>query len=121
MNGTLREYKIMEAFLVPCPGAANLQELSGTPTPPGIFSKVSPVQMGGVSPVQIGGVLQHKFEVYCGISLSPKLRSQQGTALQMGGVLRVYRQYFSDKLYGLGAPKHFPNVLEFLLNCVIFR
>ena len=33
----------------------------------------------------IGGVLQCKWEVYCGVSLSPMLRSQQGTALQMGG------------------------------------
>ena len=68
--------------------------------------------MGGVSSVQIGGVLQYKLEVYCGVSLSPKLRSQQGTALQMGGILRykleVYRQYFSDTLYGLGVPKQSP-------------
>ena len=73
---------------------------------------VSPVQMGGISPVQIGGILQYKLEVYCGVSLSPKLRSQQGTALQMGGILRykleVYHQYFSDKLYGLGLPKQSP-------------
>ena len=49
------------------------------------------------------------MEVYCGVSLSPNLSSQQGTALQMGGVLwyklEVYCQYFVDKLYGLGAPK----------------
>ena len=36
-------------------------------------------------------------------------RSQQGTALQMGGVLRykleVHCQYLSDKLYGLGVPE----------------
>ena len=73
---------------------------------------VSPVQMGSVSPLQIGGVLQYKLEVYCGVSLSPKLRSQRGTALQMGGVLRykleVYRQNLSDTLYRLGAPKQFP-------------
>ena len=62
--------------------------------------------------VQIGGVLQYKLEVYCGVSLSPKLGSQRGTALQMGGVLRytweVYRQYFSEKLHGLGVPKRSP-------------
>ena len=56
----------------------------------GIFSKVLPVQ--------IGGVLRCKLEVYCGVSLSSRLRSQRGTALQMGGVLRykleVYCQYF---------------------------
>ena len=38
--------------------------------------------------------------------------SQQGTALQMGGVLlyklEVYCQYFSDKLYGLGVPEQCP-------------
>ena len=88
------------------------QELSGTPTSGGIFSKVSPVQIGRRTAVQMGGVLQYKLEVYCCISISPKLRSQRGTALQMGGVLRykleVYRQYFSDKLYGLGAPKQSP-------------
>ena len=63
--------------------------------------------------VQIGGVLQYKLAVFCGVSLSPKLRSQRGTALQMGGVLRykleVYRQYFSDTLYGLWVPKQSPD------------
>ena len=61
--------------------------------------------------VQIG-VLRYKWEVYCGVSLSSRLRSQQGTALQMGGVpqykLEVYCQYFSDKLYGLGVPGQCP-------------
>ena len=33
----------------------------------------------------MGDVLRYKLEVYCGISLSPKFRSQQGIALQMGG------------------------------------
>ena len=28
--------------------------------------------------------MQYKLEVYCGVSVSPKFRSQQGTALQMG-------------------------------------
>ena len=74
------------------------------PPTPGIFSKVLPVQMGGV--------LRYKLEVHCGVSLSPKLRSQRGTALQMGGALRykleVYRQYFSDKLCWLEAPKQSP-------------
>ena len=76
------------------------QELSGTPNP-GIFSKVTLVQMGGV--------LRYKSEVYCGVSLSSRLRSQQGIALQMGGVLQykldVCCQYFSEKLYGLGVPE----------------
>ena len=73
-------------------------------------------QMGGVLQFQMGGVLRYKREVYCGISLSSRLRSQQGTALQMGCVLRyklkVYRQYFSDKLYGLGVPKQSAEIEE---------
>ena len=78
---------------------------------PGSFSKVLPVKLGGVlqykwgrTAVQIGGV-QRRFPF-------SKFRSQQGTALQMGGVLRykleVYYQYFSGKLYGLGVPEQFP-------------
>ena len=45
--------------------------------------------MGGVSPVQMGGALQYKLEVDCGVSLSPKLKSQRGTVLQMGGRIAV--------------------------------
>ena len=78
------------------------------PSTPGIFSKVTPVQMGGVLRYK-REVLQYKWEVYRGVSLSSRLGSQQCTALQMGGVLRykleVYCQYFSDKLYGLGVPE----------------
>ena len=54
--------------------------------------------------VQIGGVMQYKLEVYCGVSLPPKLRSQRGTALQMKGVLR----YTLEVYYGLGVPKWSP-------------
>ena len=65
---------------------------------------ISPVQIGGVSTVRVGGVLR-RFP-------SPKFRSQQGAALQMRGVLRykleIYRQCFSDKLYGLGGAEQFP-------------
>ena len=35
--------------------------------------------------VQMGGVLQYKWEVYCWVSLSSRLRSQEGPAIQMGG------------------------------------
>ena len=37
--------------------------------------------------MHMGGVLRYKWEVYCSVSLffSSRLRSQQGTALQMGG------------------------------------
>ena len=84
------------------------QELSGTPNP-WYFLKSIAGTNGRRSAVQMGGVLQYKLEVYCSVSLSPKLSSQRGTALQMRGVLRykleMYRQYFSDKLFGLGAPK----------------
>ena len=31
--------------------------------------------------------MQYKWEVYCRVSLSSKLRSQESTAIQMGGVL----------------------------------
>ena len=90
---------------------AILQELSGNPNPQ-YFSEVSPVQMEAYcgtnrrhTVVQIGGVLRH-------FPFSPKLRSQRGTALQMGGELRykleMYRQYFSDTLDGLGVPKQSP-------------
>ena len=67
-------------------------------------------------------VLRHKLEVYCGVSLSSRLRSQRGTALQMGGVLRykfeVYCQYLSDKLYGLGVPEQCP--ISDLFSRVLF-
>ena len=39
--------------------------------------------------MQIGGKLQCKLEVYCSVSLSSKLRSQEGTALQMGRRIAV--------------------------------
>ena len=52
------------------------------------------------------------LEAHCGVSLPSRLRSQQGTALQMGGVLQykleVYCQYLSDKLYGLGVLEQCP-------------
>ena len=54
------------------------QKRSGDPNPQ-YFSKSTAVQMGGV--------LQYKWEVHCGVSLSSKLRNQESTAIQMGGVL----------------------------------
>ena len=84
------------------------------PEPPttGISSKSIAGTNGRRTGLQIGGgLLQYKLEVCCGVSLSSRLGSQQGTALQMGDVrrykLQVYFQYFSDKLYGLGAPMGF--------------
>ena len=91
--------------------SSKVRNFPGTPNP-WYFLKVLPVQMRGILPVQIGGLLRYKEEAYCGVSLSSRLGSQRGTVLQMGGVLRykleVYCQYFSDKLYGLGALEQCP-------------
>ena len=74
---------------------AHIQELSGTPNPWHFLKKY-----WRRTAVQIGGVLQ-------------KLRTQRGHSVTNGVVLRykleVYRQYFSDKLYGLGVPKQSPH------------
>ena len=43
---------------------------------------------GRRSAVETGGVLQCKSEVHCSVSLSSRLRSQKGTAIRMGDVLR---------------------------------
>ena len=37
--------------------------------------------------VQMGGALRYKWEVYCWVCLSSKLRSVEGTAIKMGSVL----------------------------------
>ena len=34
--------------------------------------------------VHTGGILQYKWEVYCSVSLSSRLRSKEGTAIRMG-------------------------------------
>ena len=52
-------------------------------------------------------------KVYCGVSLSPQLWDQRGTALQMGGRTAVQiggvpPVLLMDKLYGLGIPKRCP-------------
>ena len=39
----------------------------------------------------MGGVLQYKWEVYCWVCLSSRHRSQEGTVIQMGGVLPTSR------------------------------
>ena len=36
---------------------------------------------------KMGDVLQYKWELYCWVPLSSRLRRQEGTAIQMGGVL----------------------------------
>ena len=85
---------------------------------PGIFACVGPGMRGrqwAPEPAKWRNALRagqgSKLFTYRGVYLSSRLRSQRGTALQMGGAVRykleVYRQYFSDKLYGLG-PEHCP-------------
>ena len=66
-----------------------------TPTP-SISSKVLPYKWeaycrtnGRRTAVQMGGVLQYKWEVYCWVSLSSRLRSQEGPAIQMGAYCRT--------------------------------
>ena len=39
--------------------------------------------------VRMGGVLQYKWEVYCWVSPSSRLRSQEGPAIPMGGYCRT--------------------------------
>ena len=74
-----------------------IQELFGDPNPK-YFLKSTAVQMGGV--------LQYKWEVYCWVSLSSRLRSQEGPAIQMVGVLpyklEVYCRTFSGTSRGWG-------------------
>ena len=38
--------------------------------------------------MQTGGALQCKWDVCCGVSLSSSLSSQEGTVIQMGGLLQ---------------------------------
>ena len=105
-----------DRFLLKIPGGGGGRP-GGAEGPGGCLRRIGEFLGGGGGkyffsgpkcPPRIGGVLQYKL-VYCGVSLSPKFRSQQGTALQMGGVLRykleMYCQYLSDKLYGLGVPE----------------
>ena len=70
---------------------ATVRNVPVTPTP-SIFPKVLPYKWGGYcrtngrrTAVAMGGVLQYKWEVYCRVSLSSKLKSQESTAVQMGG------------------------------------
>ena len=74
--------------LCPCLGCADSLCSSGTfrnPQPLALSLKSIAGTNGRRTAVQIGSVLQYKLEAYCGVSLSPKLRSQRGTTLQMGG------------------------------------
>ena len=64
----------------PSPYGPPAQELSGTPNPRYLLKSIAGTNGRRIA-VQIGGVLQYKLEVHCSVSLSPKPRSQQGTAL----------------------------------------
>ena len=59
----------------------------------------------------MGGVLPYKWEAYSWVALYPRLGSQEGTAIQMGGRTAVQiggvLQYFLRDQYGLGFPKLF--------------
>ena len=62
-----------------------------TPTP-SIVPQVLPYKWGAYcrsngGRTAVGGALQYKWEAYCRISFLSKLRSQESTAIQMGGVL----------------------------------
>ena len=71
---------------------------------PQIKEKIAEKYFSKVTPVQMGGVLQYRLEVYCGDSLASRLRSQQGTALQMGGVLLVARYSAILRYYSCYTP-----------------
>ena len=75
------------------------------PQPPVFFQKYCRTN-GGRTAVQMGGVLPYKWEAYCRVSLSSKLRSQESIAVQMGGVLpyklEVYCRTFRTSCRGWG-------------------
>ena len=78
--------------------APSNEELSGDPNPQYVLKSTA---------VQMGGVLQYKkLEVYCLVSLSSRLRSQEGTAIQITGVLpyklEVYGSTFFKTSRGWG-------------------
>ena len=56
---------------------------------PQVFSRKYCHTNGRRTAVQMGGVLQYKWEVYCWVSLSSSLRSQEGATIQMGAYCRV--------------------------------
>ena len=66
--------------------------------------------------------MQFRWEVYCEVSLSSNLRCQEGTAIQMGGVLpHKLEVYFLDKLQGLGAPSHCPLTCYHLISMLCHK
>ena len=72
----------------------------------------------------MGGELPYKWEAYCRVSLSSKLKSQENMAIQMGGVLpyklEVYCVLFRQ-VVGVGVSEtlpieHIPDKLPHLLS-----
>ena len=65
---------------------------------PLVFLKSIAGTNGSRIAVQMGDILQYKLEVYSGVSLSSRLRSQRGAGSEVGAVqqykLEVYCQYF---------------------------
>ena len=90
-----------------CPQSSNTDSRTFRRPQPPVLSQKYCRKNGRRIAVHIGGVLQYKWEVYCWVSLSSRLRSQEGAAriaVQIGGIL----QYFLDKLYGLRFPEYCP-------------
>ena len=64
------------SYLIFCCSLFFFQELSGTPNPQYFLKSITGTN-GRCTAVQIGGVLQYKLEVYCGVSLSSRLRTSK--------------------------------------------
>ena len=83
---------------------SKIRNVPVTPTP-SIFSKVLPYKWGAYCRTN-GGRIAYKWGAYCRVSLSSKLRSQESTAIQMGGVLpyklEVYCHTFWTSCRGWG-------------------
>ena len=87
--GSCRQvFAVFRCFLLFSLGARKFSETFRWPQPPVVFQKYCRTS-GGHTAVQMGGVLQYKWEAYCRLSLSSKLRSQESTAIQMGGRIAV--------------------------------
>ena len=76
------------------------------PVPAPVLSRKSCRKNGGRAAAHVGGVLQYRWEMYCWASISSRLRTQEGTAIQMKGVLpyklEVYCSTFFKTSRGWG-------------------
>ena len=96
------------------------------PPTPSIFSKVSP----GTNGTRIVGkngrrIASKNGRCTAGFPFLQSLAASKAQRYKWGGVLRykleVYRQYFSDTLYGLGVPRLHPQFHNFLSAMNIWR